>query len=177
MNIYFLTITILIHKISNLYSEGIQEIIISNDINNIQNYRYHFKTKGIQLIFDLNSSINVIPAKIKTEIYENGLNISNPYDEPFIVPIDDGYSKLRSMVCDNNMFPSLNLIFKNYGITFPTNYLFPKIGNKLYEFIFLIHNDIENIIIGRDLIELMDINFEKGVEIRNKDFVIKLNDE
>ena len=177
MNAYYLLISILIHKISTLYFEEIHEIIIANDINNIESYRYYFKTKGIKLVFDLNSTINVIPAKIKTELYENGLNVSNPYNEPFIVPIDNGYSKLRSMVCNDNMFPALNLIFKNWGITFPTNYLFPKIGNKLYEFIFLIHKDVEDIIIGKDLIELMDIDFEKGFEIKNKDFIIKLNDE
>ena len=95
----------------------------------------------------------------------------------YIVPIDNGYLKLKSIFSDKFAFPAVNLILKNYGITFSTNYLFTKTDNKVYEFLFLLHKDAENLIIGKDLIELMDINFENGVEIRNKDFVIKLNEE
>ena len=178
MNTYYLLITILFHQIYSLYSEKIHKIIIANDINNnTKSYRYSFKTKGIQLIFDPNSDINLIPAKIKTEFIENGFQVSSPSDVPYEVQIDNGYVKINSILCDNYTFPSVNLILNNYGITFPTHYLFKESDGDLYEFVFLSHKDAENIIIGKELIELMDIHFENGIEIRNKDFIIKFNDE
>ena len=176
MNVYYLLITILFNKISTLYSEEIYKIIIANDMNDIKNHKYSFKTKGIKLIFDPNSSINVMPINIETEYSENCFKVTSEDKIPYIVPIDNGYLKLKSIFSDKFAFPAVNLILKNYGITFSTNYLFKKTDNKVYEFLFLLHKDAENLIIGKDLIELMDINFENGVEIRNKDFVIKLND-
>ena len=176
MNVYFLLITILLRKISTLYSEEIQKIIIANNISTIQHYRYFFKTKGVQLIFDQNSLISVIPTKIQKEFLENGFLVNSPTDTPFIEQMDNGYSKLKSIFNDNYSFPAVNIILKNYGVTFPTNYLFKDSDGDYYEIIFLSHKDAENIIIGKDLIELMDVSFENGIEIRNKDFVIKLND-
>ena len=93
--------------------------------------------------------------------------------------IDDTIAKIEKssdeynefvMVSSLSRFETIHFILNDIGITMPLNELFvPKnITEHKYSFRFLGKEDQENIIFGKDLIKLMDIDFRDN----NNNFVI-----
>ena len=130
-------------------------------------------TKGVGIIFDYNSEINLIPYHLINQIKK--------YVEIFLL---DGYTFLiekgkdyQELVFFGYIFKtiSFNFITENIGITFPNNILFPKAPNSIgqFSFAFLSKEDQDNIIIGKNLINLMELEFNEKNEfiINNKSFI------
>ena len=171
ISIYFSLI-----KSINIYA--LHNLIITSDINSKNmtsiNYLYFsINTKGVGIIFDYNSEINLIPYHLIKQIKK--------YVEIYLL---DGYSFLKEkeneyqeLVFYGYMFRiiSFNFITDNIGITFPNNVLFPKDPNSIgqFSFAFLSKEDQDNIIIGRNLIDLMKIEFNDKNEfiINNSSFI------
>ena len=65
------------------------------------------------------------------------------------------------------------------GIVIPLDVMFTLNSNNEYVFRFIGKKDAEYIVFGKDLIELMNIEFKSNnyFEIHNKNFIVKFGDE
>ena len=65
------------------------------------------------------------------------------------------------------------------GIVIPLDVMFTLNSNNEYVFRFKGKKDAEYIVFGKDLIELMNIEFKSNnyFEIHNKNFIVKFGDE
>ena len=152
-------------------------IITTNDnVNKMEFSSHEFKSKGLLLTFDPYSNISSIPPQIEMEI-KNGFYTIYPGTEPYERDLKNGYQALVSHSYDEVRFPAVNFILSDRGITIPSKYLFKNKG--IFEFVFLIKENQDKIIIGKDLIDLMDVEFINDNEffIHNREFVIKIKDD
>ena len=155
----------------------IYKLLIAGDLNNFRSselYNFCYETKGVGLIFNNNSDISVMPKHIFTFInryYE--LTYNSLIGQIEIMP--NGY--YQYILIESNRPPeTIHFILKDIGITFPLKELFFSKEDEedlVYYFRFLSKDDQENIIIGKDLIELMDIKFidNDNFIINNKDYI------
>ena len=177
---------IYISPISSLRVYPIHKFIITNDLNpsNISNINlreyFHFSldVKGVGIIFDKNSNMNLIPYHLFKQI-KKILDIYSPDSNSYIINKENGYQEIVIFYFLNNNF-SFNLILEKIGITFPNDVLFyrPKDEvNKNY-FLFLTKENQENIIFGKNIIDLMKIEFDNDEEfiINNNDFITHLEE-
>ena len=64
------------------------------------------------------------------------------------------------------------------GIKIPVNILFKEIDNQEYNYTFLVKEDEEHIIFGKDLINDLEIEInENKINIKNEDFIVKVVDD
>ena len=152
--ILFYIILIFISPISSSKIYPIHKFIVTNNLNhsNISNinleeyFHLSLDTKGVEVIFDNNSNINLIPNHLFIQI-KKILDLYSPDSSAFIVKKENDYQELVIFYYLNENF-SFNLIFEKIGITFPNDVLFYRpIGefNKNF-FIFLTKENQENII-------------------------------
>ena len=76
-------------------------------------------------------------------------------------------------------FETIHFIFEDYGITIPLQYfLIEKDETQKYGLRFLTVENQEYIIFGKDLIELMDIEFidKNHINIKNDEFISKMDE-
>ena len=172
-------------KISNsisLTSEifPIYKIIISQNLNQLDTNNYNLilnDIKGIGLIFDPNSKINLMPMHLMKHI--------NKYFEHFeevipdLIPKDNGYSELILNYYYGGT-ESFHLIMENTGISIPFGEIFAFLYEEnIHKFKFLTKENQENIIIGKDLIELMDVDLKdvNKFVINNEKYISKIEGE
>ena len=164
----------------------IHNFIITNNLNhsNISNinlkeyFHISLDVKGVGVIFDNNSNMNLIPYHLFKQIKKT-LDLYSPDSNSYILNKENDYQEIVIFYFLNNIF-SFNLILEKIGITFPNDVLFyrPKDEiNKNY-FIFLTKENQENIIFGKNLIDLMKIEFYNDEEfiINNNDFITHLEE-
>ena len=175
------------HSFSTIYSTifPVQKIILTDDRNNL-NFLKHEKEEmmsiGYGLLFNDTLNISLIPMQLFNNIIKSFKTKSshivkihpNKTEELFLYT--DDYSDLLTF----------HFILENIGITIPFEHLFLFTGihqiddetQKMYSYRFKSVANQENIIIGRDLIEIMGIEFEneRNLVITNKEFVSILND-
>ena len=152
------------------------ENITNLEINSIMNYR--FDLKGVGLLLNNNSDINLIPMHLFSEIYK----FYSFYDDIYtsIEELPNGYKEFL-MASSLQKIETIHLVLNDLGIIFPLNELFITRDEEehLYSLIFLSKEEQENIIFGKDLIQKMEIEFkenENNFVINNKDFIIKIED-
>ena len=155
----------------------IYKLLIAGDLNNFRSselYNFCYETKGVGLIFNNNSDISVMPKQIFTFINRYyDLAYNSLIGQIEIMP--NGY--YQYILIESNRPPeTIHFILKDMGITFPLKELFFSLEDEedfVYYFRFLSKDDQENIIIGKDLIELMDIKFidNDNFIINNKDYI------
>ena len=167
---------------SNIYP--IYKLIITSNLNyvNVTNLAYYINyslnTKGVGIKFDYNSEINIIPYHLFNQIRKIIEIFIDGY--LFIKDKDNNYKELLLIGYMDDII-SFHFITENIGITIPNNVLFPlnisDIGRST--FTFLTKENQENIIIGKNLMDLMKIEFnnENDFIIRNDEFISKVNDE
>ena len=150
-------------------------IIMNDNITQMEKTSYKYAPKGILLTFDPNSNISSIPPQIEFEIL-NGFYTVIEGSDPYTKDLGNGYEALISHVYIDYCFPAVNFILEDKAITIPSKYLFKDKG--YFEFIFLIKENQDFIIIGKDLIDLMDIEFinDNDFYIKNKEFSIRIRD-
>ena len=183
--ILFLIINIVSFSLSQISSIiPVDRIILTQDIshleiNNIYNLR--LKIKGNGIIFDNNSDINIMPMHIFHEMY---IFYRDHYIDDTIAKVEKLSDEYNEFVVISSLstFESIHFILKDIGITIPLEELFtPKdIKEHLYSFRFLGKEDQENIIFGKDLIKLMNIDFkdnENNFVINNKTYISNVKDE
>ena len=167
---------IYIQNIINLPAFEVFIIIMDDNITQMTIPSYSFKTKGLILTFDPYSNISSIPLQIHNEI-KIGFCSIYPGTEPYEKDLKNGYLAFISPVYDEYCFPAVNFILSDRSITIPSKYLFKK--KEVFEFVFLINENQDKIIIGKDLIDLMNVEFINDNEffIHNREFVIKIKDD
>ena len=164
-----------INYILNIPFYEVYNIIMNDNITRMDRTSYKFVPKGILLTFDPYSNISSIPPQIEFEI-KNGFYTVIEGSDPYEKDLGNGYQALISHVYVDFCFPAVNFILAKKAITIPSKYLFKKKG--YFEFIFLIKEGQDKIIIGKDLMDLMGVEFinEKEFFIKNKEFIITIED-
>ena len=150
---------------------------MNDNLEEVDKSSYRFYPKGINLEFDPNSDISSIPLQIELEI-ENGFYSIYEGTEPYDIEKDEDYKILVSHTFYEACFPAINFILGDKGIKIPSKYLFKKQKDFFYEFIFLLSKKNDKIILGKDLIELMKVEFFNNGEfsINNIDFRVTTKD-
>ena len=161
--------------IYNIPSFEVFKIIMSDDLSKPNRTSYAYVPKGVFLTFDPNSNISSIPPQIEFEI-KNGFSSVYEGSDPYEKDLGNGYEALISHFYIDYCFPAVNFILENQAITIPSKYLFKN--KEYFEFTFLIKKNQDNIIFGKDLIDLMGIEFlpDDSIFINNKEFIIKIRD-
>ena len=170
----FITLLFLEETLS-LPSYPVHRIILNNNITDMEKASYQFYHKGMILTFDPSLNHSLIPLQIENEI-KNGFYTIVEFSEPYEKDIGNGYQVLITHIFNPICFPAINFILDDRGIMIPTEFLFRK--KDVYEFIFLMKENQDRIVFGKDLIELMDIKFisDNDFVINNKTFEIKIID-
>ena len=175
MKLFNLLCFIIFHYTSNLPFYEVYNIIMNDNITRMDRTSYKFVPKGVLLTFDPNSNISSIPPQIEFEI-KNGFYTVIEGSDPYEKDLKNGYQALISHVYIDYCFPAVNFILEKKAITIPSKYLFKNKG--YFEFVFLIKENQDKIIIVKDLIDLMNIEFinDNDFYIKNKEFVIIIKD-
>ena len=178
---------ILLNLISTLLSQTTQvypvyKIILTENIDNIysnsnQIFNFFINRKGIGIKFDLNSEISIMPSHLFETIYHF---YRDSYGSLYYFETRYRNEYTELMISDYcERIEILHLILEDRGIVIPINELFIlNKENDRFTYRFLGKKDEENIIIGNDLIDAMDIQFKDNNDyiIGNEDFVIKVKD-
>ena len=186
MKVYFLlhTILIFINKIIIIFSETseiipVYKIALSRNLSELyKNTIYNLiinDLKGVGLIFNSDSDINLIPYNIMIYIQQ----YYNHFDEvvPELEKNEDGYSELILNYYYGGI-ESINFIFENIGLSIPMKDLF-KNKEESYIFKFKTKEYQENIIIGKNLIGFLGIELKGGKDfiINNNNYISKIYEE
>ena len=183
------SILIMMIKISSLFSKissifPLYKLVIAGNINNFKLNKvykdFSYEAKGIGIMFNNDSDISLMPMQLFHDIYK----FYEIADDGLLYKIEalpNGLSQYFIFE-SNRPFEIIHLILEDSGITFPLKYLFfdkEEEEDFVYFFRFLSTEEQENIIIGKDLIELMNITFidNNNFVINNKDFISKIEED
>ena len=168
-----LLITFLINEIISYPLYQVHRIIMSDDLNDMEKSSYQFFHKGMILSFDPSLNYSLIPLQIENEI-KNGFYTIVEFSEPYEKDIGNGFQVLITHIFNPICFPAVNFILDDRAIKIPTEFLFRK--KDVYEFVFLMKENQDKIVFGKDLIDLMNIEFiNNGFVIHNKTFEYTIN--
>ena len=158
------------------------KLLIAGDINKLkekEKYNICIKPKGVGIIFNKTSEISIMPEQLFYEITKYYKVVYDLIDK--VETTKNGYSLYLIIEC---LRPdeTIHFILKDMGITIPLKILFydnEEDEGMVYYFRFLTKKDQENIIIGKDLIDLMDITFIDNTNfiINNKNFITNVKEE
>ena len=158
------------------------KLLIVGDINKLkekEKYNIFIKPKGVGIIFNKTSEISIMPEQLFYEITKYYKVVYDLIDK--VETTKNGYSLYLIIEC---LRPdeTIHFILKDMGITIPLRTLFydnDEDEGMVYYFRFLTKKDQENIIIGKDLIDLMDITFIDNTNfiINNKSFITNVKEE
>ena len=158
------------------------KLLIAGDINKLkekEKYNICIKPKGVGIIFNKTSEISIMPEQLFYEITKYYKVVYDLIDK--VEQTKNGYSLYLIIEC---LRPdeTIHFILKDMGITIPLKTLFydnDEDEGMVYYFRFLTKKDQENIIIGKDLIDLMDITFIDNTNfiINNKSFITNAKEE
>ena len=158
------------------------KLLIAGDINKLkekEKYNICIKPKGVGIIFNKTSEISIMPEQLFYEITKYYKVVYDLIDK--VETTKNGYSLYLIIEC---LRPdeTIHFILKDMGITIPLKTLFydnDEDEGMVYYFRFLTKKDQENIIIGKDLIDLMDITFIDNTNfiINNKSFITNVKEE
>ena len=158
------------------------KLLIAGDINKLkekEKYNICIKPKGVGIIFNKTSEISIMPEQLFYEITKYYHVVYDLIDK--VETTKNGYSLYLIIEC---LRPdeTIHFILKDMGITIPLKTLFydnDEDEGMVYYFRFLTKKDQENIIIGKDLIDLMDITYIDNTNfiINNKSFITNVKEE
>ena len=155
------------------------KIALSTNISQVHTYDSNNlifnDLKGIGLIFDTDSEFSLMPKILMKKIehyYEHHEKVA-----PDFYPKGNDFFELWLYGYYGGP-ESLHFIFENYGISIPMNELINEI-ELINRIIFLTNDEQEYIVIGKELIKLMDIEVrdKKNVIINNKKYISIIEDE
>ena len=159
------------------------KVVITENLNIFktkESHNYCHNTKGVGIIFNNNYNISVMPKHIFNDIIKY-YQITYDFIDKF-EKLKNGYTQY--LIIDSiRPYETIHFILKDMGITFPIKQLFfikeeEEEEDFVYFFRFLTKEDHENIIIGKDLIDLMNVTFvDNNIVINNKDYISKVKEE
>ena len=158
----------------------VKKIILTDDLNKMflnNNIRIDIEPLGYGITFNNNSNISLIPYNLFTRIrtfYEGFEDIISS-----VKITEDGNKEIILYANIDYGFETFHFILENFGISIPLKYyLVEKDETQKYGIRFLTNENQEYISFGKDLIEVMDIEFidKNNFIIHNDEFISKLND-
>ena len=168
-----LLITFVFHEIISYPLYEVHRIIMNDNLSDMEKSSYQFFHKGMILTFDPSLNYSLIPLQIENEI-KNGFYTIVEFSEPYEKEIGNGLQVLITHIFNPVCFPAVNFILDDRAIKIPTEFLFKK--KNVYEFVFLMKENQDKIVFGKDLIDLMNIEFiNNGFVIHNKTFEYMIN--
>ena len=168
-----LLITFVFHEIISYPLYEVHRIIMNDNLSDMEKSSYQFFHKGMILAFDPSLNYSLIPLQIENEI-KNGFYTIVEFSEPYEKDIGNGFQVLITHIFNPICFPAVNFILDDRAIIIPTKFLFRK--KDVYEFVFLMKENQDKIVFGKDLIDLMNIEFiNNGFVIHNKTFEYMIN--
>ena len=168
-----LLITFVFHEIISYPLYEVHRIIMNDNLSDMEKSSYQFFHKGMILAFDPSLNHSLIPLQIENEI-KNGFYTIVEFSEPYEKEIGNGLQVLITHIFNPVCFPAVNFILDDRAIKIPTEFLFKK--KDVYEFVFLMKENQDKIVFGKDLIDLMNIEFiNNGFVIHNKTFEYMIN--
>ena len=166
-------------SISNIFP--VKKIIFTNDIYNLHSSRtiqWNLESRGYGIIFNDKLNISLIPKNLFLDIY-------NFYSGDEQVGLrtktyEDGTEEmLINTYIEGDNYETTHFILEKMGISIPIKYfLIGKEEHELYGLVFLTKENQEYIEFGKNLIDVMNIEFpdEKNFVIHNEEFIIKFNE-
>ena len=167
---------------TNIYP--IYKLIITPNLNDINieedftdYYHYNINTRGMGIIFDYNSEINIMPYNLLLHI-KLAMTWLLEDSYTFLIPSESvqNYKELVLYGDFQSLDVGYHLITEKMGITIPYNLLFNKTSVDKFQCIFLSDED-NKIVFGKYLMDLMKIEFVNDTFIiHNKDFISDVKD-
>ena len=173
------TFFLLMFQLSNILSLiPITKIIIGGDLKSLNRYNLRYDASGIFLKFDFDSEISFLPYEIyKIIITDYVLSDYIPCDEKKIVVNGNEYETFRCDPSGLNLFTNFYLITEKYAIKINYENLFTLIDNEYY-FRFVSLRNVENIVIDKNLCDLMKVKLDNDdFIIYNETFVYQFEDD
>ena len=178
--ILYLIIKLSFSSIHNQTIFPLKKIILTDDLNKFgltNNIRLDLEPIGCGITFNNNSNISLIPFNLFSTIY---FFYKGFEDVMSVIKKDkDGNQELIVYANLDYGFETFHFIFENFGISIPLKYfLIEKDEEQKYGIRFLTNENQEYISFGKDLIELMDIEFvdNNNFIIHNDEFISKMDE-
>ena len=176
----------IINKLSSLsYIDSsfilpIKKIFLTEDINRIDSTKspkYDLDSIGYGITFNNTSNISLIPLTL----FQNIKVFYKSYEDIVVdeTEIQNGNKEMILYVNIDYGLETLFFIFENFGISIPLKYfLIEKDMRQKYGIRFQTNAKQEYITFGKDLIDIMDIEFNDNYNliINNEEFLIKFDE-
>ena len=178
--ILYLIIKLSFSSIHNPTIFPLKKIILTDDLNKFglaNNIRLDLEPIGCGITFNNNSNISLIPFNLFSTIYV----FYKGFEDIMTVIKRDKDGNQELIIYANLVygFETFHFIFENFGISIPLKYfLIEKDEEQKYGIRFLTNENQEYISFGKDLIELMDIEFvdNNNFIIHNDEFISKMDE-
>ena len=164
-------------QISSIFP--VNKILLTGNLNKLDlatNLKYYIDPKGYGIIFNNTSNVSLIPNNLFDELtayYKSFEDIIVGYQT-----YENGLKELIVYATLYYGFETPHFIFETFGISIPTKYyLIEKGESQRYGIIFMTKEDQEYIVFGKDLIDIMKIEFkdENNFIIHNDEFISKFD--
>ena len=167
----------ILNQISSIFP--IKKILLSQELSNLElvsNIKLELGTKGYGLLFNNNSNISLIPYYLFDQIVTH----YRSFEDVIVGPINtqDEYQELIIYAYIKD-YEYLHFILENMDISIPLKYyLTEKEETQKYGMRFISRKDQEYIVFGKDLIDIMEIEFEgqNNFTIHNSEFISTFGD-
>ena len=178
--ILYIIIKLSFSSIQNSTIFPVKKIILTDDLNRFglpNNIRLDIQPLGFGITFNNYSNISLIPYNLFRTIY----NFYKGFEDILTVLKKDEDGNQEIIIYANIYygFETFHFILENFGISIPVKYyLIEKEEDQKYGIRFLTNENQEFISFGKDLIELMDIEFidDYNFIIYNDEFISKMDE-
>ena len=187
MILYFFHIIILIiineFSLSFIDSSNIfpvNKIILAEDMSKIllpYKIKHDLNSIGYGITFNYSSNISLIPMNLFQDI-----QLFFKSFEDIAVMINENKNGNKEILIYANLYygiETIHFIFENFGISIPFNYfLIEKDKVQLYGIVFQTNENQEYITFGKDLIDIMGVEFneQNNFIIKNEEFYTKFDE-
>ena len=176
--ILFINFISILNQISSIFP--IKKILLSQELSNLDltsNLKLELGTKGYGLLFNNNSNISLIPYFLFNQLVSH----YRSFEDVIVGPIYTQNEYLELIIYAYiKDYEYLHFILENMDISIPLKYyLTPKKEeSQKYGMRFFSRKDQEYIVFGKDLIDIMEIEFEgqNNFTIHNSEFISTFGD-
>ena len=145
----------------------VSKFILSDNFNDMKFYDLRYDITGTYLTFDQEAEFSFLPYEIYyiIENYATGSEEVDCTDKK----IEINGIQYNAFWCEESsfqMFDDINLITEKYSIKIPSSEFF-VVYNEKYYFRFISSKNVEHIVLDKELINFMDIEF-----LDNDDYII-----
>ena len=174
----FILLNIFNFSFSNIFP--VKKIIFTNNIYKLnipQTIQWNLESQGYAISFNDKSNISLIPYNLMLDLYNYFYA-----DEEIGSTIRKHKNGTEELIINANIYSddyeTIHFILENIGIIIPVKYFYIEKGFQEYGIRFYSKENQEYIEFGKDLIDIMKIEFKDDNDfvIHNEEFLIKTVD-